>query len=390
MSENKDIINNAVDIIKTAILQSQYRAGKSVNSEQLALYYGIGRYISCNSRNDSWGTNAIDEISEDLQRQLPGLRGFSATSLKRMRIFYEQWEMLEGKTTNALIDSTKKNKSSVIMDDLEASNNKITTLKFTNLKKFPIGDFLSIGFTHHYEILSHTSTLEERYFYITKAAEENLSVRALQKALEEDDFHNQKKIPNNFIKTLSKSQQALRAIETFKDSYLLDFINVEELGARDISDVDERVVENSIVHNIKNFMMTFGKDFSFIGNQYHLEIYEIDHYSDLLFFNRELNCLVAVELKTGAFKSAYLGQLTTYLRLLDDKVKKPHENPSIGIILCTSASKQYVEYCIQDYDKPMGVATYKTSSDMPEKLRNALPPIEEMKKLLKDSTEAKK
>lgn len=390
MSESKDIINNAVDIIKTAILQSQYRAGKSVNSEQLALYYGIGRYISCNSRNDSWGTNAIDEISENLQRQLPGLRGFSATSLKRMRIFYEQWEMLEGKTTNALIDSTKKNKSSVMMDDLEASNNKITTLKFTNLKKFPIEDFLSIGFTHHYEILSHTSTLEERYFYITKAAEENLSVRALQKALKDDDFHNQKKIPNNFIKTLSKSQQALRAIETFKDSYLLDFINVEELGARDISDVDERVVENSIVHNIKNFMMTFGKDFSFIGNQYHLEIYEIDHYSDLLFFNRELNCLVAVELKTGAFKSAYLGQLTTYLRLLDDKVKKPHENPSIGIILCTSASKQYVEYCIQDYDKPMGVATYKTSSDMPEKLRNALPPIEEMKKMLKDSTEEKK
>ena len=390
MSESKDIINNAVDIIKTAILQSQYRAGKSVNSEQLALYYGIGRYISCNSRNDSWGTNAIDEISENLQRQLPGLRGFSATSLKRMRIFYEQWEMLEGKITNALIDSTKKNKSSVMMDDLEASNNKITTLKFTNLKKFPIEDFLSIGFTHHYEILSHTSTLEERYFYITKAAEENLSVRALQKVLEDDDFHNQKKIPNNFIKTLSKSQQALRAIETFKDSYLLDFINVEELGARDISDVDERVVENSIVHNIKNFMMTFGKDFSFIGNQYHLEIYEIDHYSDLLFFNRELNCLVAVELKTGAFKSAYLGQLTTYLRLLDDKVKKPHENPSIGIILCTSASKQYVEYCIQDYDKPMGVATYKTSSDMPEKLRNALPPIEEMKKMLKDSTEEKK
>jgi len=212
MSESKDIINNAVDIIKTAILQSQYRAGKSVNSEQLALYYGIGRYISCNSRNDSWGTNAIDEISENLQRQLPGLRGFSATSLKRMRIFYEQWEMLEGKTTNALIGSTKKNKSSVMMDDLEVSNNKITTLKFTNLKKFPIEDFLSIGFTHHYEILSHTSTLEERYFYITKAAEENLSVRALQKALEEDDFHNQKKIPNNFIKTLSKSQQALRAM----------------------------------------------------------------------------------------------------------------------------------------------------------------------------------
>lgn len=370
--ENETIIN-AVEIIKNAILQSQYRAGKAANAEQLSLYYGIGRFISENSRDKTWGSNAIEEISEKLQKQLPGLRGFSATSIKRMRLFYEQWCMIEMKSSNTLDDSSK------------ANGNTITSLKFTSIADFPIEAFLSVSFSHHYEILSHTENTEERLFYIKKVAEEHLSFRSLQKVIAEDDFHNQKNLPNNFFKTLPKSQQALRAIETFKDSYLLDFINVEELNVRDISDVDEKVVENSIVHNIKNFMMTFGKDFSYIGNQYHLEIYGVDHFSDLLFFNRELNCLVVVELKTGGFKSAYLGQLTTYLRLLDDQIKKPHENPSIGIILCTSVNRQYVEYCIQDYDKPMGVATYRTSADMPEKLRKALPPIEELKKLLKDS-----
>ena len=128
--------------------------------------------------------------------------------------------------------------------------------------------------------------------------------------------------------------------------------------------------------------MTFGNDFAFIGNQYHLEVYGVEHFPDLLFFNRELNALVVVELKTGDFKSSYPGQLMSYLSILDTKVKKPHENPSIGIVLCKSANKEYVEFVIRDYNKPMGVATYKTSEEMPEALRKAMPDIEELKKLL--------
>ncbi len=128
--------------------------------------------------------------------------------------------------------------------------------------------------------------------------------------------------------------------------------------------------------------MSFGKDFAFVGNQYHLEIHSEQFFPDLLFFNRELNALVVVELKTGKFKSGYLAQLMTYLRILDDKVRKPHENPSIGIILCKEANKSFVEYIMQDYDKPMGVATYTTSKEMPDALRAALPDMEELKKLL--------
>ena len=187
---------------------------------------------------------------------------------------------------------------------------------------------------------------------------------------------------NNFVNTLSSAKQARKAVQMFKNEYLLDFINVEEIGERDAQDVDEKVVENQIIQNIKNFIMTFGKDFTFVGNQYHLEAYGEEFFSDLLFFNRELNCLVVVELKTGEFKPSYLGQLCTYLRIIDDKVKKPHENSTIGIILCKSMNKEFVEYVIQDYDKPMGVSTYKSMEDMPEKIKNVMPDIEELRKLI--------
>lgn len=189
-------------------------------------------------------------------------------------------------------------------------------------------------------------------------------------------------LPSNFSNTIANSRDAVKALNMFKDEYLLDFINTEEIGIRDIEDIDERVVEKEIVHNIKKFIMTFGRDFAFVGNKYHLEAFSHEFFPDLLFFNRELNCLVVVELKTGDFKPSYLAQLMTYLRILDDKVKKPHENPSIGIVLCKNADKEFVEYVIQDYAKPMGVATYRINADMPQRLRDALPDIEDLKKLL--------
>lgn len=231
--------NKAVETIKPAILQGQYEASKGVNRIQLAVYFGIGKYISLNTRKGVWGTGALEAISQQLRKELPGLRGFAPSSMKNMRQFYEEWAMLDANSPIA------------------------------------IGEL-----------------------------------------------------------------------------------------------------------NVKNFIMTFGNDFAFIGNQYHLEVYGVEHFPDLLFFNRELNALVVVELKTGDFKSSYLGQLMSYLSILDAKVKKPHENPSIGIVLCKSAKRDYVEFVIRDYNKPMGVATYKTTAEMPEELRKALPDIEELKKLL--------
>lgn len=389
MEQNSNITlyETAAETIKTAILQGQYEALKSENRVQLAVYFGIGKFISSNSRNGGWGTDALSAISELLRKILPGLRGFSATQMKEMRLFYEGWNELD-RNSSVTTDELRKVVSSVATEEMQTGSKAINTIDIynsitiSNLSDFPVNDFFRVPFTHHSLILRMAKSMAERFYYIHRCAEEHLSVRALKKLIESKAYQNQQALPNNFDRTIPTPKDARTAVMMFKDSYMLDFINVEELGERDIEDVDERVVEQNIVHNIKNFIMTFGKDFAFIGNQYHLEVYGVEHFPDLLFFNRELNCMVCIELKTGAFKSSYLGQLMTYLRILDDKVKKKHENPTIGIVLCTTANKDYVEYVIQDYNKPMGVATYKTFDDMPEELRKALPNMDDLKKLL--------
>ena len=388
------ISKSIIDTIKTAILESQYKAAKAVNAVQLSLYFSIGKYVSEHTRKGFWGTGALEYISEQLQRELPGLRGFSATNIRMMRIFYEEWSsssLLDNCNSSLASDELESgnSNSTVMRDELEETTEHIYStdaiVKFSQLSNY--GEeftkyFLVISFTHHRFIMSMVKDVEARLFYIELAARESLSVRALQKAIQLDEYKHKGAMPNNFVQTLPASQQALKAISMFKDEYLLDFINVEELGVRDIEEIDERVVEQQIVQNIKRFIMTFGRDFAFLGSQYQVEALGHTHFIDLLFYHRELSCLVAIELKTGSFKNAYLGQLNAYLNILDDFVRKPNENPSVGIILCKDVDKTYVEYMVRTYDKPMGVATFRTADEMPEPLRKALPNIEELKKLL--------
>ena len=372
---NIQTYNSAVTTIKNAILNAQYEAAKGVNNIQLTLYYSIGRFISQNSRNGKWGTHAIATISQLLKKDMPGLRGYSETSLKCMRSFYEEWAELDPVLNSSIkTDEFSPVKTDEIID--------LLPFNFPAIDAFPANDFRSIGFTHHSEILTQCKDRKERMFYISVCAREHLTPDGIKNCIKQNLYSKKGQIPNNFLQRLPSGNLAKRAILAFKDQYMLDFINVEELGARDIEEVNETVVEQKIVDNIKKFILKFGKDFLFVGNQYTITVAGHDHRIDLLFYNRDLNCLVAIELKTGAFKQIYLGELNGYLRLLDDYVRKPHENPSIGIVLCKSADKTYVEYMIQDYDKPMGVATFTTATDMPERFRNALPDIEELKKLL--------
>ena len=372
---NHNELDNAVQAIKMAILQSQQRALGAVNQEQLALYYSKGQFISVNTRNRNWGRGFIENISDQLRKELPGLRGFSAPSLRKMRTFYEEWHML---SDDSFVET---NKLEAVQGNSFVETNNLPDVHFSMGADFPIAAFMSLGFSHHYAVVSKVKDFEQRKFYIQLAADLKLKVEDLERLIEEDLYSHQGNLPNNFSKTIPNQLQAYRAISMFKDSYLLDFLNTEELFIRD-KDRDERVIEQSIIHNVKNFIMTFGKDFTFVGNQYHLEKFGVEEYPDLLFFNRELAALVCVELKDGPFKTAYLGQLAGYLRILDDEVRKPNENPSIGILLCKTANKKFVEYVIQDYDKPMGVATYRTSADMDERLKRLLPSVEELKKLL--------
>ena len=200
--------NEAVQQIKTAILRSQAKALASVNQEQLALYFGIGRFISQNSRAGFWGKDAIDTISRQLSAEMPGLRGFSPRNLRNMRTFYEQWQVLD---TNLAVATAKS------LD----SEKHLMVVPITDV---PVAAFFSIGFTHHIAILSGTKSLDERYYYIRLCHEQCLTVDALQKKITEDAFHNQGNMPNNFVSTIPEYKQAFRAIQMFKDEYRLDYL----------------------------------------------------------------------------------------------------------------------------------------------------------------------
>jgi predicted nuclease of restriction endonuclease-like (RecB) superfamily len=373
-------LRQAVQTIKTAILQSQSRAARMISGTQLSLYFGVGLYVSANSRKGTWGTGAIDEISQQLRRELPGLRGFSSQNIRNMRQFAEFWQAYLNCSPMA---------SEMSLENLQQ---EIECDRFSLAKWSPMAseinrdEFLGISFSHHMEILHKTKNIEEVLFCIHEAVVHQWDKYTLRDILKAGIPQPDHTAPNNFLQTMSSPRQAMKAIRMFKDEYLLDFINVEDIDAQE-KDVDERLVEQRIVHNIKRFIMTLGRDFTFVGNQYHLEIYGEEMWSDLLFFNRELNALVAIELKIGKFKPIYLGQLYAYLQVLDDKVRKPHENPSIGIVLCKSANQAYAEYAVRDYNKPMGVATYKTISDMPVEMQKTLPDIEELKKLMEEDEE---
>ena len=386
--ENKYL--QAVEQIKTAILQSQYKAIRLANQEQLKLYFSIGRFISANSRSGYWGMRALGIISAQLKKEVPGLMGFSETSLKNMRKFYEAWSFIEDKTAAAFAALQQDEK-----DDNQIRQSRLPNLQYAdidhitiqqahllNLEEFPLESFLSVPFTQHIRIIEGTNDYNERIFYLKLTVTEHLTAKGVINAIKNDEYHHRGALPNNFLTTFPDPKSARRAIRAFKDEYLLDFINVENLDAGDIEDVDERILENEIVENIRDFILKFGKDFLLIGNQYTVEVKGHIFRIDLLFYNRELASLVAVELKRGPFKTAYLGQLNGYLTVLDDFVRKPNENPSIGLVLCKSADKAIVQYLIKDYNKPMGVATFHTIDDMPERFRNTLPDIESLKRLL--------
>lgn len=362
MELSKSHLNN-IKALKSAILQSRYHAAALVNKELLTLYFAVGKFISRKIEEEKWGAKIIESLSADLQLELPGLRGFSASNIKRMRLLYESWKQ------HSVISPTVLDQLQVI--DLEAI--KFSPTVSVQLEK----TFFGLSFSHHLEIIQNTETLEERIFYIQKTASEFWSLSTLKNHLNNQTFQKTGSLPNNFFKTITNDEIRQKALQSFKDEYLLDFINIE-----DNDEKDESVLESEIVQNIKKFLMSLGSDFAFIGNQYRLIVEDEEYFLDLLFFNRRLQCLVAFELKTGKFKPEYMGKMNFYLSALDEYIKQPHEQPSIGIILCKEKKNKVVEFSFRDFNKAMGVATYKTSTVLPAAYKGVLPDVETLKKLM--------
>ncbi|MDR6969034.1 putative nuclease of restriction endonuclease-like (RecB) superfamily [Flavobacterium arsenatis] len=349
--------------LKSAILSSRYRLAVLANSEMLGLYFTVGKLISTKVKEEKWGSKVLENLSADLQNELPGLRGFSASNIKKMRIFYESWSLYF--TIGSSVTNQFQNTSNGLI-----SISSLITNEFEN-------DFNKVSFTHHFEILSKTNSIEHYVFYIQKIASEFWSVSTLQYHLKSNLFENQGSIANNFIKTISENDLRSKALLAFKDEYLLDFINIE-----DPEEENERFIENEIVRNIKKFLLSLGTDFAFIANQYRFILDENEYFVDLLFYNRRMQCLVAFDLKSGKFKPEYLGKMNFYLSALDEMVKLPHENSSIGVILCKEKNNKVVEFSFRDFNKSMGVSTYKTANELPDEYKGLLPNEKILKKLM--------
>jgi predicted nuclease of restriction endonuclease-like (RecB) superfamily len=299
------------------IQQARQRAYQAVNTELVGLYWQIGAHISAKLAAAEWGEGVVDSLAQHLARVLPGQRGFTRRNLFRMRQFYETYQGQE-----------------------------IVTPLVTQLP-----------WTHNLIVLTQTQSAEERAFYLALAVRERWSKRELERQLRLGAFEQAVLAPAKVSVALTQVHGAA-AEAVFKDAYAVEFLNLP--GSHSEADLHRGLLEQ-----LRRFLVELGRDFCFVGSEFPLQVGGRDFALDLLFFHRGLNCLVAIELKVDRFEPAHLGQLNFYLEALDRDVKKPHENPAIGLLLCASKDDEVVEYALSRTLSPAAVAQYVTQ--LPDK-----------------------
>ena len=324
--------------IKERIISAQYEALRAVNKELIALYWDIGKMIVERQEKEGWGKSVVERLSEDLQKEFPGIKGFSVQNLWYMRQFYLTYKGNE--KLQPLVGEISWSKNIIIMSKCKDDLEREFYIKMT--KKF--------GWTKNVLIHQVESQAYERFLL------------------------NQ----TNFDQTLPEKYRP-QAKLAVKDEYTFDFLELRE-------EHSERELELALINNIRRFLVEMGGYFTFIGNQYRLEVGGEEFFVDLLLYHRKLRCLVAIELKVGEFKPEYAGKMQFYLSVLNDKVSLEEENPSIGIILCKDKNRIVVEYALTDITQPIGVSTYKITTTLPEELQRYLPSGEEIAKRLEGVT----
>jgi predicted nuclease of restriction endonuclease-like (RecB) superfamily len=362
--------------IKLAILQARAKAARIANAEALKLYFFVGGYISKKTRNAKWGSGAIDALSNRLQVELPGLRGFSPSSIKNMRAFFEFWA--DGFSIRHLSSDEIRQ-----IPSAESALVPIRQMPSAEIGIESVSAFLSVGFSQHREIIRTVQSKDEAWYYICASAKAPWSYEQLQQHLRADDYHHIGALPNNFEKTLSPMALASKAVRSFRDEYLLELVNLDNVDAVHDQDIDERVLSKELVANIEKTISALGgNDFCFMGREKRLVVEGEELYVDLLFYHRSLQAMVAIELKMGKFRASYLGQLSQYLSVLDAVEKKPNENPSIGLLLCEKVNKPIVQLTVQGYAQPIGIATYQALRNIPQPYKTLAPIIDGVRKVM--------
>ncbi len=318
--------------ITARIRSAQYEALKAVNKEMIALYWEVGKRITEQQTALGWGKSVVENLSRDIQKEFPGIKGFGVSNMWDMARFYTEYQ----------------------------SNEFLQPL---------VGE---ISWSKHIVILTKCKETQQRQFYILATKKYGWTKDVLINKIEAKTYENYLLGQSNFDITLPDSIKN-QAILALKDEYTFDLVGLAE-------EHSEYELEQAIIKNIRAFLMEFGTDFSFIGNQYRLEVDGKEYFIDLLLYNRRLQAMIAIELKIGEFQPEYKGKMEFYLNILNDTVKLPHENPAIGIIICKSKSRMIVEYALKSSNMPIGVATYSLSSELPEAYKKLLPTSEEIAK----------
>ena len=307
MTKDLTSTNNDFGAVISIIENAKGRALKAVNAELINMYWEVGEYLSKLCADSSFGDKVIDEVANYIAETNPTIKGFNRRGLYRMRQFYETYK------------------------DDEFVSTLLTQISWSN----------------HLAIMSKSKTKEERDFYVALVAKEQYSFRELERQLESSYYE-------RYMLSSGKQPPELvtqKVRNTILDTYVLEFLDLPE-------QYSERNFRKAIIQNLKQFILEFGKDFTFIGEEYRVQVGGQDFFIDLLFYNRALSCLVPIELKIGKFKPEHIGQINFYLEALDRDVKKPNENPSVGLILCASKDDAVVEYALSRSMSPTLVSDY--------------------------------
>lgn len=326
--------NSFVKDIKQKILSSQYEALKKVNRELIDLYWDIGKDIVSKQEAYGWGKSVVKNLSQELQKEFVGMRGFSVQNLWNMRQFYLEY--------------------------------------YQDTKLQPmVGE---ISWTKNVIIFQKTKDILAREFYIKSVIKFGWTKDLLINHLDSNSYKKFLLNQTNFNKTLPEKYK-YQAKFAVKDEYNFEFLELSD-------NYNEYELEIGLINKIREFLSVMGADFTFIGNQYKLEIEGEEYFIDLLLYHRRLRALIAIELKIGKFKPEFAGKMSFYLSILNDTVKLPEENPSIGIIICNDKKRITVEYALKDTNQPIGVATYKLSKELPNNLKEYLPTASEIENSL--------
>jgi predicted nuclease of restriction endonuclease-like (RecB) superfamily len=360
---SKPIQNSDFEKIVLLIEKARSRAFSKVNAELVLLYFNVGKIVSIKVANGVWGEGTVNELANYIGERMPSLSGFNRRGLYRMKQFYEVYsdpQFISPLVTQLeayFAGNGEEIKVSAVPTLLKSSkrrNKKVSALptqviNFEEIKAKIVSSILTkIVWSNHLEILSQTKSPEEKFFYLLHCIKEKWSMRELRRQLSTGYFERAMLSKIAISPSLKQIPSGI-----FKEPYIFEFLDLPDLHS-------ENDLEKALIKNLQKFIIEIGKGFSYMGNQFRLQVGNKDYYTDLLFYHRDLQCLVLFELKIEEFQPEFLGKLNFYLEALDRDVKRPNEKPSIGILLCKGKDTEVVEYAMARNTSPAMIADYET------------------------------